>query len=48
MSGGQRQRLAAARALLAGFPVLVLDELGEHLDTETGDAIVETVAKASE
>ncbi len=40
MSGGQRQRLAAARALLAGFPVLVLDEPGEHLDTETGDAIV--------
>jgi thiol reductant ABC exporter CydC subunit len=40
ISGGQRQRLAAARALLAGFPVLVLDEPGEHLDTETGDAIV--------
>jgi thiol reductant ABC exporter CydC subunit len=40
ISGGQRQRLAGARAVLAGFPVLVLDEPGEHLDTATADAIV--------
>lgn len=40
ISGGQRQRLALARALLADFPVLVVDEPGEHLDTRTADALV--------
>ena len=47
MSGGQRQRLAAARALIAEFPVLVLDEPGEHLDTATADAIVADVLDAA-
>ncbi len=47
ISGGERQRLAAARALLADFPVMVLDEPGEHLDAETGDAIVADVLEAS-
>jgi ATP-binding cassette subfamily C protein CydCD len=47
VSGGQRQRLALARALLADFPVLILDEPGEHLDTPTADAILADLLAAS-
>jgi thiol reductant ABC exporter CydC subunit len=47
MSGGERQRLAAARVLLADFPVIVLDEPGEHLDTATADAIVADMLAAA-
>ena len=39
-SGGQRRRIALARADLARFPLLILDEPGEHLDAPTADAIV--------
>ncbi|HWX86800.1 MAG TPA: thiol reductant ABC exporter subunit CydC [Solirubrobacteraceae bacterium] len=48
MSGGQRQRLALARALLADFPILIAEEPGEHLDTDTADAIVSDLLAARE
>jgi len=47
ISGGQRQRLALARALLADFPLLVVDEPGEHLDTRTADALVADLLSAA-
>ncbi|MFV0315829.1 MAG: thiol reductant ABC exporter subunit CydD [Microthrixaceae bacterium] len=40
MSGGQRQRLALARILLAGHQVVVLDEPTAHLDTETAERVL--------
>ncbi|MFJ1706702.1 thiol reductant ABC exporter subunit CydD [Kitasatospora sp. NPDC088346] len=47
ISGGQRQRLALARALLADFPVLILDEPAEHLDLPTADALTTDLLAAT-
>lgn len=48
LSGGQRQRLALARAILADFPVLALDEPAEHLDLATADALTADLLAATE
>jgi ATP-binding cassette, subfamily C, bacterial CydC len=46
VSGGERQRLSIARALLADRPVLLADEPAAHLDTGTGDAVTAALLAA--
>lgn len=46
MSGGQRQRLALARVLLAGHAVVVLDEPTAHLDAPTAERVLRDLLDA--
>src|SRR6267154_4151382 len=45
ISGGQRQRLALARAVLGGPPVLVLDDPLSSVDVHTEAVIEESLAR---
>jgi ATP-binding cassette, subfamily C, bacterial CydC len=47
VSGGERRRLAVARALLAGGSVLVLDEPTGGLDTPLADRLISDVLAAA-
>jgi thiol reductant ABC exporter CydC subunit len=48
VSAGQRQRLGVARVLLAGHPVVLLDEPTEHLDEATADVVATELLSALE
>jgi ATP-binding cassette subfamily C protein CydC len=47
VSGGQAQRIALARALLRGFPVLVLDEPAAGVDADLADDLLGDVLRAA-
>lgn len=47
VSGGQRRRLALARALLADFPILVVDEPISGLDPVTAEAVMDDLLDAA-
>ncbi|MDR6613193.1 thiol reductant ABC exporter subunit CydC [Leifsonia sp. 1010] len=47
VSGGQAQRIALARVLLADFPVLVVDEPTANVDSAVADAIVRDVLRTA-
>jgi ATP-binding cassette subfamily C protein CydC len=47
LSGGQARRLVVARALLAGAPILVLDEPTAHLDPPTAERLLDDVLDAA-
>lgn len=48
LSGGEKQRIALARALLLNRPILVLDEISSALDAQNRDRIFQLLQKNSQ
>ncbi|MEG8030807.1 ATP-binding cassette domain-containing protein [Sphingomonas aurantiaca] len=46
ISGGERRRIALARALLKPAPVMLLDEPTAHLDADAEARLIEVIAHA--
>lgn len=47
VSGGEAQRIALARVLLADRPIVLLDEPGEHLDVDMADRVTSAALRAT-
>ena len=45
VSGGERRRLLVARALASPAPIILIDEASEHLDPQSADALMRTLAQ---
>lgn len=48
MSGGEKQRLSIARALVGGCPIILMDESTSHLDSEIASEIEQLIFSLSD